>query len=208
MVGSAVQVVADTADPMGAGGRALAIVRGAAGAMDDDHALVIDAAGGSREAFESLVRRHTDAVWRMARARLRDDFAAEEATQDTFLKAYRNLHTFRGESAVRTWLLSICHRTCIDRLRLKRAELVSLEDARPLRSPEERPDLKVALEAAMEHLAPEEREAFQLVDVLGYSREEAAAVVGVPSSTMRSRVARARERLARELGGRREMAGG
>lgn len=174
----------------------------------DDHELLKQAAAGDESAFELLVRRHTDAAWRMARSMLRDDFAAEEAVQDTFLKAYRNLHTFRGEAKVSTWLLSICHRTCIDRLRLKRANVVSLEEVRRERGREERTDLKVAVEDALAKLPADEREGFLLVEVVGHSREEAAEIVGVPASTMRSRVSRAREKLARSLGDARETVTG
>lgn len=174
----------------------------------DDLELVRQAAAGDEPAFELLVRRHTDAVWRMARSMLRDDFLAEEAVQDTFLKAYRNLHAFRGEAKLSTWLLSICHRTCLDRLRLKRLNVVSLEEVRRERGREERTDLKVAVETALSDLPADEREAFVLVEVVGHSREEAAEIVGVPASTMRSRVSRAREKLARALGDAREEATG
>jgi len=175
----------------------------------DDPVLVEKAAAGDQAAFEVLVRRHTDMVWRMARSLMRDDFAAEEAVQDTFLKAYRNLHTFRGESKFTTWLLTICHRNCIDRLRLKRAQVVSLDEMRREHGREERPDLKVAIDAALAQLPDDEREAFVLVEVVGHTREEAADIVGVPASTMRSRVSRARERLAEALSdARSEAAGG
>lgn len=166
----------------------------------DDVALIERAAGGDDVAFELLVRRHTDAAWRLARSLLRDDFAAEEAVQDTFVKAHRALGSFRGDAQVRTWLLSICHRTCIDRLRLKKAEIVSLDEARTRRRRDDQHELRLTIEAEVARLGDVEREAFTLVDILGYSREEAASVVGVPPSTMRSRVARAREQLARALG--------
>lgn len=164
-------------------------------------ALIERAAAGDDLAFEAMVRRHTDAVWRLARANLRDDFAAEEVVQDTFLKAHRALGSFRGESSARTWLLAICQRTCIDRSRRKRATLVSLDEARRARAREEQPELAVAIVQGMELLSPDERRAFTLVDVLGYSREEAAQIVGVPASTMRSRVAKARLRLMDALDG-------
>lgn len=163
--------------------------------------LIDRAATGDELAFETIVRRHTDAVWRVARANLRDDFAAEEAVQDTFLKAHRALGSFRGESSVRTWLLAICQRTCIDRTRRKRPMLVSLDEARRARAREERPEVAVAIVQSMDRLSPDERRAFTLVDVLGYSREEAAQIVGVPASTMRSRVAKARLRLMDALDG-------
>lgn len=177
--------------------------------MSDDHQLARAAATGDETAFEDLVRRHTPAVWRMARSMLRDDFAAEEAVQDTFLKAHRHLDGFRGEAKVSTWLLSICHRACLDRLRLRRVETVPFEDLSGEAGRHETPELKVALERALETLPHEEREAFVLVAVAGHTRDEAAEIVGVPASTMRSRMSRAREKLARALGeARREAAGG
>lgn len=174
----------------------------------DDHELVRRAATGDERAFESLVRLHTDAAWRMARSMLGDHFAAQEAVQDTFVKAYRNLHSFRGEAKVSTWLLAICHRTCIDRLRLRRHSVVSLDEARREQAPNDPTDLRLAVENALAALPGDEREAFTLVEVVGHTREEAAAIVGVPASTMRSRVARARQKLVQALGdARREVTG-
>jgi len=161
----------------------------------EDAALVERAAAGDDLAFEAMVRRHTDAVWRLARANLRDDFAAEEVVQDTFVKAHRALAGFRGDSSVRTWLLAICERTCIDVSRRKRPTVVSLDEVRRARAPEVQPELTVALGQATARLSEDERRAFTLVDVLGYSREEAAQIVGVPPSTMRSRAAKARLRM-------------
>ena len=164
---------------------------------DDDASLAARAATGDVVAFEVLVRRHTPAVWRVAASMLRDDFAAEEAVQDTFLKAHRALPSFRGEAAVRTWLVSICARVCVDRLRLARAETVPLDAVAATRAAPAQPaDDRLHLDAAVRGLAPDERAAFLLVDVLGYTGAEAAEIVGTPASTMRSRVSRAREQLA------------
>lgn len=165
----------------------------------EDADLVQRAAGGDDVAFELLVRRHVDALWRLARLLLGDHFAAEEAVQDAWFRAYRSLGQYRGDAPVRAWLLTICRRACLDRSRQRRAEVVSLEAVRTRAAREDRPDLRVALGQALTRLSPEEREAFSLVDVLGYSGVEAAATAGVPPSTMRSRLARARERLADQL---------
>jgi RNA polymerase sigma-70 factor, ECF subfamily len=167
----------------------------------EDAALVARAAAGDETAFELIVRRNTDPVWRLARTILRDDFAAEEAVQDTFLKAHRALSSFRGDASVKTWLCSICHRACIDRLRKKSAQVVPLEAVREQRAREQQVELRLAIQEAMDELTDDERRAFELVHVLGFSREEAAAIVGVPPSTMRSRVTRARQRLAESIGG-------
>ena len=165
----------------------------------DDGALICLAATGDDLAFELLVRRHTAAVWRLARSLLRDNSAAEEAVQDTFLKAHRALGRFRSGASVRTWLLVICNRTCIDQLRTRRAGIVSLDELREVRGPHSSPEFRMAFRSAMEGLPVEQRQAFALVAVLGYSREEAAEIAHVPASTMRSRVHRARELLAGAL---------
>ena len=162
----------------------------------NDVSLVARAAGGDERAFEVLVRRHADGMWRLARSLLSDDFEAEEAVQDSFVKAHRSLDSFRGEAALRTWLLSICYRTCIDRLRARRAPLVPLEAIPDVGTADETLDLRLSLQRTIAALPEDERQAFILVHVLGYSREEAAHLCGVPPSTLRDRVVRARERLA------------
>lgn len=165
----------------------------------DDGALIASGAAGDELAFELLVRRHTDAVWRLARALLHDNAAAEEAVQDTFLKAHRALGRFQPGAAVRTWLLVICRRTCIDQLRTRRARIVSLDELGQARSPQSSPEFRMAFGTAMASLPEQQRQAFALVCVLGYSREEAAEIACVPASTMRSRVQRARALLAEAL---------
>lgn len=167
--------------------------------MNDDIRLARRAGAGDRDAFELLVRRHTDGVWRYARSMLDDDFAAEEAVQDTFLRAARALADFRGEAALRTWLIAICRRACLDRLRRRYADVVPLDSVRERHTRPEPVELRVALQQALAGLPAEEREAFMAVHVLGYSREEAAQIAGVPASTLRSRVSRARSRLAAAL---------
>jgi RNA polymerase sigma-70 factor, ECF subfamily len=165
----------------------------------DERAWVERAARGDQDAFELLVRRHAEAAWRLARSLLGNDHEAEDAVQDTLIKAYRSLRSFRGESSFRTWLLSICHRRCLDRLRLKGHDVVSLEPALAQAREAEDSDIRMVLGQLLAGIPLEEREAFVLVHVLSYSREEAARICGVPASTMRSRVTRARERLAERL---------
>ena len=150
-------------------------------------------------AFETVVRRHTDAVWRFARSMVRDDATAEDIVQETFLKAHRGLSSYRGESAVTTWLYAICRRIVIDHGRRSAHVLVPLDGASVIAGSADRPEDRLDLEAAMAALPAEEREAFVLAVVLGYSQEEAAGVVGIPASTMRSRVSRARMRLVEAL---------
>ncbi|HEX8099797.1 MAG TPA: sigma-70 family RNA polymerase sigma factor [Actinomycetota bacterium] len=161
----------------------------------DDVSLMARASAGDERAFEALVHRYTQAMWRLARSLLDDNFEAEEAVQDSFLKAHRGLRSFRGDAAVGTWLLSICYRTSIDRLRARRSPAVSLDTVSSIGA-EPDLELRLALKTTIASLPEEQRAAFILVHVLGYSRQEAAEVIGVPASTLRDRLVRAKERLA------------
>lgn len=164
----------------------------------DDAELIARAAGGDDAAFELVVRRHSPGLWQLARSIVGDDHVAEEVVQDTWIKAHRALGRFRGEAAVRTWVHRICYRTAIDRVRVRSHNVVPLDRARTRAEDADR-ELRLVLQAALEALPEDEREAFTLVHVLGFTREEAAAIVEAPASTVRSRVARARERLALAL---------
>jgi RNA polymerase sigma-70 factor, ECF subfamily len=170
-----------------------------------DAALAAGAADGDTSAFETLVRRHYAAVWRVAFLFVRDEAAAEELTQDTFLRAYGALAGWRGEASLRTWLATICRRLCIDRARLKKLETVIAPDLEAVAgSTWETEGLadRFDLQAALDQLPGDEREAFLLVHHYGYSSSETATLLGVPASTVRSRVGRARQRLVAELSAR------
>lgn len=154
----------------------------------------------------ALVHEHSGLVWRYAMGLLGDPEEAEEVTQDTFLRVHRSLDTFRGEAALSTWIVAICRNLCLDRLRRRRLAVVPLDDAGAVGQvgdspsydtgdPAERVALREVLRAGMARLSHEEREAFHLVDVLGFSGTEAAAIVDVPPTTLRSRLARARREL-------------
>lgn len=141
----------------------------------DDDSLAARAATGDRAAFELLVRRHAAAVWRVAVALLRDDAAAERAVRDTFRTAHAALGASRGDVAVRTWLVAICVRDCVDRPPAATGD---------------------PLAEALRRLDADARAAFVLVDVLGHGRRDAAALLDTDPATLRARLAHARERLA------------
>jgi RNA polymerase sigma-70 factor, ECF subfamily len=170
-----------------------------------DAVLAVSAAGGETGAFETLMRRHYAAVWRIAFLSVRDEMAAEELTQDTFLRAYGALAGWRGDASLRTWLATICRRLCIDRARLKRLETVTAPDLEAVAGSTSETEAladRFDLRAALDRLPADDREAFLLVHHYGYSSFEAATLLGVPASTLRSRVGRARERLAAALSAR------
>jgi len=154
------------------------------------------ARGGDPLASAAFVRATQAEVWRFVAA-LVDTGAADDLTQETFLRAFRALPEFAARSTARTWLLGIARRVCADHLRAvgRRRRL----DARLALN---RPQLVVPDEtgllaaAELVRLLPDDRRvAFVLTQLAGLSYAEAAEVEGVPVGTIRSRVARARTAL-------------
>ncbi|HWV85497.1 MAG TPA: sigma-70 family RNA polymerase sigma factor [Capillimicrobium sp.] len=168
-----------------------------------DAVLVSRAAGGDDEAFALLYHRHKHDTWRLASFTLRDQHEAEDVVQETFLRAYRSLTSFKGGTSARPWLLTICRNVCLDRLRQRKARgFAFLEDAPGLEPPAPAADVegRMDLHRALAGLPIEDVEAFFFVDVLGLRSHEAAAVLDLAApSTLRSRLTRARTQLAQAL---------
>src|SRR5215204_1410753 len=162
-------------------------------ASDDD--LVAAACAGDREAFTVMYHRYKRDVWQLAWFTLHHREEAEDAVQETWVKAHRSLAQY-SRGGLRPWLLAICRNVCRDRMRSARRHptLVLEEDVADTRlaDPERDMDFRHAIRA----LPEEDREAFVLVDVLGCRSEDAARIAGLSAaSTLRSRLARARRAL-------------
>lgn len=164
-------------------------------AVDDLTALAVAAAEGDRVAMSTFVTRTQSEVWRVC-ARLGDRDAADDLTQDVYLRALPALAGFRAEASARTWLLQITRFACADHVRRRtrgRALLDRLAQRADLTSSSVAPRTgEIELDELIEGLEPDRREAFVLTQVVGLSYAEAAEVGGVPIGTIRSRVARAR----------------
>jgi RNA polymerase sigma-70 factor (ECF subfamily) len=161
---------------------------------------------GDPDAFGELVRRHRDRLWAVALRTLGDREEAADAVQDALVSAYRAAHTFRGQSAVTTWLHRITVNACLDRARKAASRKTSpvddterleqlLEPHEEASAPAERNDLHRQLLEALGTLPPDQRAALVLVDMQGYPVAEAARVLDVPTGTIKSRCARGRARL-------------
>jgi RNA polymerase sigma-70 factor, ECF subfamily len=181
----------------------------------DDRSLLRAHLDGDAEAFGTLFARHRDRLWAVALRTTGDREEAADALQDALISAFRRADTFRGDAAVTTWLHRIVVNACLDRLRKQQrrqaeeplpadpdrtAELVAESAPDPVEQQELRDDLT----AALAELNDDQRVALVLVDVEGYPVEEAAAILGVPAGTVKSRCARGRARLARLLRSRGE----
>jgi RNA polymerase sigma-70 factor (ECF subfamily) len=161
---------------------------------------------GDPDAFGELVRRHRDRLWAVALRTLGDREEAADAVQDALVSAYRAAHTFRGQSAVTTWLHRITVNACLDRARKAASRKTSpvddterleqlLEPHESASAPAERNDLHRELLTALGTLPADQRAALVLVDMQGYPVAEAARILDVPTGTVKSRCARGRARL-------------
>ncbi|MDX3581064.1 RNA polymerase sigma factor SigM [Streptomyces europaeiscabiei] len=171
-----------------------------------DQALLARHLEGDPEAFGELVRRHRDRLWAVALRTLGDREEAADAVQDALVSAYRAAHTFRGQSAVTTWLHRITVNACLDRARKAASRKTSpvddterleqlLEPYEAASAPVERNDLHRQLLEALGTLPADQRAALVLVDMQGYPVAEAARILDVPTGTVKSRCARGRARL-------------
>ncbi|MGN9837444.1 RNA polymerase sigma factor SigM [Nonomuraea sp. H19] len=158
---------------------------------------------GDPHAFSEIVKRHRDRMWAVALRTLGDPDEAADAVQDAFVSAYRKAATFRGEAAVTTWLHRIVVNACLDRMRRKSVRPVADDELieaaeRETPLPDQTLEREVSMEvsAALKLLPPDQRAALVLVDMMGYSVEDAAHVLEVPSGTVKSRCARGRAKLA------------
>ncbi|GAA2474241.1 RNA polymerase sigma factor SigM [Streptomyces gobitricini] len=171
-----------------------------------DQDLLARHVAGDPDAFGELVRRHRDRLWAVALRTLGDREEAADAVQDALVSAFRAAHTFRGQSAVTTWLHRITVNACLDRARKAASRRTSpvddterleqlLEPHESAEAPAERQDLHRELFAALGKLPEDQRAALVLVDMQGYPVAEAARVLDVPTGTVKSRCARGRARL-------------
>ena len=176
----------------------------------DEEALVRSAQRGSVDAFNELILHYQSQVYNLAFHIMHDPAAADDATQEAFISAYRALKQFRGGS-FRAWLLRIVTNACYDELRRhKRRPKVSWEDfgemeeeanphlvdggPRPEESAQQH-ELRALLERTIAQLPEHHRTTLVLVDRLGLSYEEAAEAMDVALGTVKSRLARARREM-------------
>jgi RNA polymerase sigma-70 factor (ECF subfamily) len=188
----------------------------------DDSVLLEELRKGTPEAVENLFDRFHGKIYSLAMSILKNESDAEEATQDVFLTVVQKAHTFKGNSALYSWIYRICVNTCLMRLRGKRrGETVSIEDFMPVFTEDgmhasliddwskevERKALDKELGQVIQRftgaLSEKYRVVFVLSDVEGLSNEETAQILGLTVPAVKSRLHRARlylrERLTRYL---------
>lgn len=165
---------------------------------EPDPRIVAAARSGDLDAFTSLIRRYQPDVARFVGHLARDPTNVEDITQETFVRVYRSLHRYRGDSRFTTWLFSIARNCAVDEARRgsrrRRLEQTLAEQGVPEMS-ERSTSTGVEVREALASLPLELLEPVVMVDVFGLSYREVAGIVGVAEGTVKSRIHRGREQL-------------
>jgi RNA polymerase sigma-70 factor, ECF subfamily len=188
----------------------------------DDRALVVEAQGGCRAAFEELVRRYDRDVLRLALNLMKRPEDARDGYQEAFLKVYKNLHRFRFECSFYTWLYRIVTNVCLDQLRRRQArpedqapelnaahydEGVSdfferQKEHRPTLDPERSyygKEIQGRITAAMQRLSPRERVVFEMKHYQGLKLRAIGDALGTTEETVKNSLFRATRKLRSQL---------
>jgi RNA polymerase sigma-70 factor (ECF subfamily) len=184
---------------------------GAAPRADDEIARARD---GDRDALVAVLRRHNQRIFRIARAILRDDAEAEDAAQEAWVLAWRNLHQFEGRSSFGSWVGRIVAREAMARARRRRLVLLDGTEEETMDAsvpdPERsagRGEARALLEQAIDRLPEPFRAVFVLREIEELSVAETAELLDVPAETVKTRLHRARRRLRDDLEQTLESAG-
>jgi RNA polymerase sigma-70 factor (ECF subfamily) len=180
-----------------------------------DAELLAAHCAGDPDAFTGIVRRHRDRLWAVALRTTGNPEEASDALQDALISAYRRADSFRGDSAVTTWLHRIVVNASLDRLRRRAVRpwvplpedgagesSATLVDDHRLADPRAAAEVSETVRevrAALDTLPPDQRAAIVLVDLEGWSVEEAAQMLDCPTGTVKSRCFRGRAKLAERL---------
>lgn len=178
--------------------------------------LVARAASGDEAAFEVIMRRHNQLLFRSARSIVRSDAEAEDVVQEAYLRAWRALSGYRAQSRLATWLVRIAVNEALGRLRRKSAEVIPLEAAMassdpetqaaltepPGRGPEQaaaRTQMRTLMETRIDRLPDTFRTVFVLRAIEELSVEDVAQALDIPEATVRTRFFRARSLLRESI---------
>lgn len=169
--------------------------------------------------FEELVELHYKHVYRLIYRMVRNEADAADLTQDTFIRVYRSLHRFRRDTSVSAWIRTIAANVCVDFIRRKRrtpactsleverTRIEALPDAEHIleytddpAEVAERADLRRTVHAAIDTLPESYRAVLLMHHIYDMRVDDVAEALGVPPGTVKSRLSRARQALARRLG--------
>lgn len=170
----------------------------------DERDLINRVRAGDGIAERALYDAHVDRVYRLAYRLAGDDALAQDFTQETFIRAFEKLDTFRGDSALSTWLYAITTSVVLNGLRkvkrfhTREADLEAADGVTGGRR-EAEPDLKTRLKLAIDALPDGYRTVFVMHDIEGFTHEEIGVALGVETGTSKAQLSRARAKLRESL---------
>ena len=166
--------------------------------------MLVRVRAGDAVAERLLYDRHVDRVYRLAFRITGDDALAQDVTQDTFIRAFERIDSFRGASALGTWLYAIANSVALNAVRKVkrvRSRESTLDDGLQIGAPDRRgePDLRDRLRDAIDGLPEKYRNVFVLHDVEGFKHQEIAEMLGIELGTSKAQLSRARAKLRAAL---------
>jgi len=171
-----------------------------------DAQLITRIAAQDQAALRGLYARHQARVFRFLLRLVRQEAIAEELTNEVFMEAWRHAASFEGKSSAATWLLSIAHHRAVSSLRRRREQSWNEEEAAEIADAEDDPEVQLQktdkaslLRRCLEALSPEHREVIDLVYYHEMSIGEVSSIVGIPESTVKTRMFYARKRMSELL---------
>jgi len=183
--------------------------------MSEEARLIKRAIAGSLEAFEQLIQQYEKRIYNYCFRMTNNQEDAEDLTQEIFIKVYKSLHSFKGNSQFSTWIYRIAYNTCVDKYRKQKIKMISLtsndEDEKDIDLPSNEPlpeDQIVNKEQyqllceCISMLKPEYKTAIILRDIQNYTYEEIASILNIPLGTVKSHISRGRAALRDALAAR------
>jgi RNA polymerase sigma-70 factor (ECF subfamily) len=172
-----------------------------------DQVLAAAASAGERDAFEALIGRHGRALHRYARRMVRDDDAADDITQSTFIAAWRQIGGFRGDASLRTWLFAICAHKIADSRRVKHAQPIDDRLFGPVTGPgaddpfvfASTTEFLAALERALDELPVRQRAAWVLHEIEELTFVQIGVILKLSPDAVRGHHRRARTTLRQRM---------
>ena len=167
----------------------------------DDAELVARCQAGDVDAFETVYRQHAPKIYALASRMSGSADTGEDLLQEIFLQAHRKLGSFKGDSALGTWLYRLAVNHCLDFVRSRQARMGKITDTLDAETSVEpaarieTPIARIDLERALEQLPAGCREAFVLHDIEGFDHREVAEMLGIAEGTSKSQVFKARMKL-------------
>lgn len=189
--------------------------------MNSDEQLVKRSLQGDNEAFEELVVKYQNKIYALAYRYMGNEEDAYDMTQESFIKAYRSLRSFKGDSSFGTWMYRVATNVCLDELRRRKRRIVSLSLDEPLATRDgdevekeipdtsptadiiyEQKELSQYIQDVLNGMKPDHKTTIILRDIMELTYEEIAEVLNCNVGTVKSRLSRARESLRKKLGDR------